>query len=70
MHPVELSYYSKIELLDKATRLFVEKQNLEKVASERLKVAREALPPDGEARARYELAIEAMETLLEESTKK
>ena len=50
--------------------MFVEKQNLEKAARDLLKVAREALPPDGEARARYESAVLAMETLLGEPIEK
>jgi hypothetical protein len=55
---------------DDCDELFVEKQNLEKAARELLKVAREALPPDGEARARYESAVLAMETLLGEPIEK
>lgn len=45
-----------------------EYEHIAAAAQELLDVAKNALPPDGEARVRYEIAISSMETLLGAST--
>ena len=55
-------------LVDEIVRLIEYKAKMEKAARALLDAARKALPPDGEARERYESAVSAMEALLGEST--